>query len=540
MVERTRVIEEAEARQLPVLIDEWWNAPDHRRWIARALRIDLALLTERPELVVPCLHRWCAWPGAAGEAAFYNERPEVPAEAAALRDAMQGWRPGVPWLRSLRPPPIPLDAGVLEEYRTSIPGELAFSADGEAVGVAGEEGAIAWDRRTGRRLASPVRALGVAPRARRWQRDHASTWGTLIFASEERRVAIDISDDEIARDFWELGPDLVLVDLDDIEMEHRAALVDLSRGRIVGNSAGRCRAVAMMPGGGAIAIGTDDGIDVLDLETGQARSSWTAPNVSAVAVAPDGLIASRSGNVIRVWEPAVAAARTCGRVWTRFWTEAEFSADGARLVTGAALCDARTGALLARLDVNTPGWLMGGPPDRCQRLTTTAFAQIIPFGLTLWDARDGTPLEQDDQRRAGHSDVVAFDAIGRHHAIASEDGRLSVHRLRGGEQVFTLAVPRVEALGFSSDGTRVWWQNEQGERWVVELPGPDEDGPLPVRRLSEGEPVPAEPAPREVAVADGLLVAGGMAIPCDDPAAVTSLDGRYFASRTSHYALEDD
>ena len=48
-----RVIDEAEAGQLPVLIDDWLMAGDARHWIARALRVDLAVLVDRPELVVP-------------------------------------------------------------------------------------------------------------------------------------------------------------------------------------------------------------------------------------------------------------------------------------------------------------------------------------------------------------------------------------------------------------------------------------------------------------------------------------------------------
>lgn len=544
MVERTRIVEEAEARQLPTLIDEWWDAPDHRRWLARALRIDLALLTERPDLVVPCLHRLCAWPGAPGEAAFYRQRSAPPPEAAALREVMQGWQPGAPWQRALRPPAVPLDAGVVEEYRTSIEGELAFSADGAAIGVIGEDGAIGWERATGRRLTSPRHFLHARPRSRRWQ-DLASTWGTLVFASEERRVAIDISDDEIARSSWELGPGLVLVDLDDIEMEHRPTLIDLARGRIVWQSSGECQACALLPGRGELAIALAGGIEVLDLETGQVRGSWAVPDVSALAVAPDGLIATRSHSVIRAWNRDIAAAHTCSLAGTWGWDfderPAEFSIDGARLITGNLLCDAPTGALVAHLDARPPrGFLMGGPPRHYHRLTTTVFAQII-FGVTLWDTRDGTCLVEDQDRHASASDLIAFDAIGLHHAIAYERGGIRVYRLRSGERVFDHAAADVKSLGFSPDGASLWWETLPGVRWIVELPGtssPPGDNPT-ARQLSGAEPVPAEPEPRWVKPEDGLLIAGAAAIPCDDPRVVASLDGRQLAGLTSHYALEE-
>ena len=42
----SRVIDEADARQLPSLIAEWSDGSETQRWIARALRIDQALLTE--------------------------------------------------------------------------------------------------------------------------------------------------------------------------------------------------------------------------------------------------------------------------------------------------------------------------------------------------------------------------------------------------------------------------------------------------------------------------------------------------------------
>jgi hypothetical protein len=431
---------------------------------------------------------------------------------------------------------VPLDAGVLEEYRTSAPGALAFSADGETIGVADEAGAVAWERATGRPHTSPARALAAAPRTRRWQKDRASTWGMLVFASEERRVAVAISEDENMGDSWEIGPDLVLVDLLHYELVHQLALVDLARERVAWLAPGHGRAVARMPGGDAIAVGTDTGIAVLDLETGEERVAWSARGVSDLAVAPGGLIASRSSGVIRVWDPAIASAHPCALTGLGGWTPAQFSPDGARLLTGGLLCDGRTGALVASLPVNSPdSWLEGSPPRHCQRLTNTVFAEIIPFHLTLWDARDGAQLLRDDQRRARDRDVVAFAPTGRYHAIAREDGALEVRRLRGGEVMYSQRVADIAALGFSLDGERLWWQTESGERWVLDALSTAAPAARPLR---DDEPTPAEPEPHRFAIHDGLLVAGSAAIPCDDAEAVASRDRRYFASPTSHHALE--
>ena len=137
-----RVRDEAEARQLPALIADWTGAPALRGRIARALRIDLALLEARPELALPCAYR-----------------------RAPFQDTQLLTRP---WLRALR---RPTDDGTREEYRTGADGPIAFSADAAAIGVVG---AIAWERVTGR--AADPRLL-VAPRRPRWE--HDARWGAF-------------------------------------------------------------------------------------------------------------------------------------------------------------------------------------------------------------------------------------------------------------------------------------------------------------------------------------------------------------------------
>src|SRR5207248_11045016 len=93
-----------------------------------------------------------AWLGSADEAAFYRTLPPAPPDAAELHAllAPDAIGRGRAWLRALRPPEVPLDAGVVEEYRTAIEGAVRFSDDGATIGVVGAAGAIAWDRATGR------------------------------------------------------------------------------------------------------------------------------------------------------------------------------------------------------------------------------------------------------------------------------------------------------------------------------------------------------------------------------------------------------
>src|SRR6188768_2114633 len=183
-----RILDEAHARQLPALIDEWSRATDERRWIARALRIDLALLTERPELVIPCLYRRCA---IADEDGFYAKRAPAP-DLAALRATVRSFTSHVtsPWLRALRPPTIPIDGAVIEEYRTSANGELWISDDGEQIGV----GDVAWERSTGRRVTVTQRPVADAPRT--WQTGRANHWGRMVLEGPDDTI-IDV---ELRRD----------------------------------------------------------------------------------------------------------------------------------------------------------------------------------------------------------------------------------------------------------------------------------------------------------------------------------------------------
>jgi hypothetical protein len=548
------VIEEAEARQLPAVIDEWWDAPDARRWLARALRIDLALLTERPELVVPCLHRRCAWPGDPAEAAFYAERPEVPPDAAALRELVAGWRPGRPWLRALRPPPIPLDGGVLEEYRTSQPGEVRFSDDAQTIAVVGDGGATAWERATGRRVAGARAHLPAAEAPARWRIGRDSGWGRLVLESDDHRLELAYGEEDfLDQGLRQLTDELVLVWGFDMH-----GLVDVRTARLLWISPGNVDDVKLSPDGGRLWRAGAGAVEVSRLATGEVLGAWPVPGVRGLAPASDGTVATSSPGVVRVWDPDLAARSRARLAATTGWTATQFSPDGTRLVTGGLLCDARTGAAIAAMDVNWPeSWLMGGPPAGCQRLTDGGFVEIMPDYLRIWDARDGALVVDDPGRRGLSPDAVAFDARGARYAFVQDAGRrarglgdptldqrLIVRALRSGELLLDAGVvhlARVDrgfgygfALGFSPDGAQLWWETEDGERWVLPLVAP-----AAPRRLVEGEPAPCEPEPVTLEVVDGLLTAGGAAIPCDDERVVASPDGRTFAYRSSHYALED-
>ena len=288
-----RVLDEAQARQLPALIADWSDLRA-RRWIARALRIDLALLTAEPELVIPCLYRRCVWPGSEREAECYRQRPPVPDDAVAVRAIMEEWAVewgrGRRWLRALRPPEVAVDGGVVEEYRTSVAGELRVDLDHVAIGP------ITWERATGRR----VEALpGSNPRVS-WRA--TSSAGQLVLESPGRNVVIDRADG-VPEAVFAVSERFVVVAVDGPQYW----LIDLERAQIQWESVGLCTAAVATDH--HVYIASPTRIEARDLATGTRRGAFNAPSPTEIVTAGDGQLATRSGDVIRVWNVHQAMRR---------------------------------------------------------------------------------------------------------------------------------------------------------------------------------------------------------------------------------------
>lgn len=540
-----RVLDEAEARQLPVLIAEWLPAQGARHWLAKGLRLDLAVLHDHPTEVIPCLYRRCAWLGAAAESTFAQARGLLrsypPASAAELRAMVDSWiaswqalAPRRTWLRALRPPPFALDAAIVEEYRTSAVGELAFSADGGELGVHGAAGVVVFERSTGRRVDRAARAprtpcivIGSDP-GRMTLR-----WGeqTLIFA---HRV------DEEATAAYTLDGDLALVNCGvgepdyDGDQETVHYLVDLRAGALRWR-ADRGTGVAAVTGTRVLSAGVHE-LTERDLATGTVTRRWPLADVWDLAATVDH-VAVRDGDVIRVWDLTTLRDKA---VRIHAQGPVEFTPDASRLVTGKLLCDARAGSVIAELRTTVGGWLEGGPPAGNMRLTAAGFVEILPMGLKLWDVNDGHLVVDDRARDANARDGVCFDRVGQYIAIADR-GTLAVHTLRAGAVILEHATTvlregRTFAFGFSDAGDELWWITPDGERWIARL----SHGGVALRRLADHEPLPEETPPATVTITDGCLVIGDVAVPIDDREAVIASDGRAVASRTSHYFVEGE
>jgi len=286
-----RVLDEAQARQLPSLIEDWRDTRA-RRWIARALRIDLALLTAEPELVVPCLLRRCSWPG--------NDDPDdMLAVRELLAEWAAAWRPTGRWFRALRPPEVALDRGVVEEYRTSAAG--ALHADRDRVTIAGS---IAWDRATGRRIDPEI----TRPRTP-WQ-VAASSSGRFAIESVGARIAIEHATEMIAQRVHDVGPGLAIVAGEDLDGP-QYWLVDVEHAKVCWQCAGEC--IAAVADREHVYVASRTVIERRSLASGDRRGAWNTPALSELAIAGHHL-ASRSGDVIRVWNLDEAMRRNSGAV----------------------------------------------------------------------------------------------------------------------------------------------------------------------------------------------------------------------------------
>ena len=520
------MLDEAEARQLPALIAEWSERSDALSWIARALQLDLPLLIERPELVLTCLYRRCHWLG--DREMFYPKRGEAPREAkgaAALVDEWVAARPGR-WLRALRPPRFPLEAAIVEEYRTSIEGDAWFSADSSVIGVAGKDGSrVAWERVTGRR----IDRFPESPTPR-WRHEYAV--GRISLVASDRRLDLSIPDAETASTAFDLGDELFLVETwweeDPYDYYNHAYvlyLVDCSTGRIQWRTEGRARAAIRI---GDTLVTQAEAITTRSLATGATLSSRGFGHSYSGTFSPDGrVIASRDRSVIRIWDLAALAKVEPSRV-----VGGELSPDGTRLLAGAMLCDAQTGAVIAEIPFNGRGeWLEGGPPSNAWELVDNVIVEVMPWRVTIWSSATGEALA-DYQCSAGVRDSVRNDPRGRYLALFRHPDRLRVLDTLSGASLFQATVNVVEprfrdrSFGFSESGDELWWETEQGSFAVpTGAWQPIREAPIPEQRA------------RSIEVTDGLLVVGELAAPMDSAQAESTRDGSIFVG-ADHYRIE--
>lgn len=518
---------EAAARNgtLGELIGELRHDP-YSRWLAAALRVDLAAIVADPALTLQTV-----W--ARGHA------------TPAVRRVLDRWRAengGRPWARALRPPAFPLSGALVEEYRGDFHDAGAVSLTDDTVTVVEEDSATAIDRATG--VTSPA-----SPTAPQWTLDRRAAFGRCRIVDRSGSEVLDLRVNDGDRfltmaSAGEEGGDTAFVggwcgDYDGVVVR-----VDVPGGAVRWRweEPGTYLAtVSYTPDGSRVlAFSTAGRLFVLDGSTGDlVHSGHVGATVGALDPAGTRL-ATVDGSVVRVWDLARLSTGQAGIPGSGSgFAYAMWSPDGGRLLTGSALCDGVDGHLVAVLPLDGAGYLEGGPPSGARAVGRSEVVEFSPEGgMTMWDALSGAPVTRDPARRYSvHRDLlwIAPDARLYVHAPLSA-GTATLLRVSDGEAVADLGDHRISTLTWAPDSTRFTTSHDDGPDrvWTADgtfLHTTDRPGP---RR---GHPYDAHHEGGYMVLTPDDPGLPGYRVACDEPL-IPDPTGTRWASPTTHVTLE--
>jgi WD40 repeat protein len=416
-------------------------APDHPHHrmlglIGEALRRDIHFLERHPETLLQCLWNSCWWYDCP-EAAHHLElsagiEPPWSPSGGPLSVLLGSWRaarerePGRVWLRSLRPPEVPLGTAQKSVFRGHEGGvtSVAVSADGRHVVSGSADGTVrVWDAGSGAQLGcwsdhtGPVRGVAFAPHGDR-----------VVSGSEDGTVRV-----------WDAAAGSLLAC-------HRRP-----EGGVYG--------VAFSPDGRRVAFGGRRSVRVWDPGSGAERvlgEHLGGGGVAAIAFSPDGRRVASGGRdwTVRVWDAERGGQVAC-LSGHRHWVEGVvFSPDGRHLVSASwdrTLClwDLAGGRREARWQGHQHGVLgVAFSPDG-SRVASASEDRTV----RVWDAATGNQLAC----LAGHEHyvtAVAFFPDGRRLATGSVDRSVRVWDLGAASRRVTFHGHEgvIRGLAFSADG----------------------------------------------------------------------------------------
>jgi len=455
-----------------------------RRVVLAALRIDLALIVRAPELLFPCVYNRVYWHGSAEAVAFYGTGTDA---GAPLRAWAERWRAARgrrgAWGRSLRPPEFALLGALREEYRGAVRGKGGprFSRDGQVVGFASTP-ALAWERANGSELTAEAAGQRLDAAGPRFELEWLSeSWGRARVRERHGKalvVDLDVDGDSQFSHVDGLADGTAMFvagwcdDYDGVIA--RIAPADRQvRWRVrVGSS---IHALACDAAGALVAASDGAAVHLLDGTSGATLASVPLA-AHTVALAPDGsLLATCFEDVVQVWDVAALLRERPRRIRGAHegWIGGGFSPDGQRLITGELLCDGRDGRLIARLDLDGPGYLEGGPPTHGRMLADNRFVEMAPMrGVCVWHTSDGTRTLADPSRRYAHWHEIVLSPDARWYVrgrrlggeqpialslCAVDDGRVIAELGPGDPECVVFTPDSGRLLVADSDGLTLWW-----------------------------------------------------------------------------------
>jgi WD40 repeat protein len=467
---------------LPALVAALERQGELSRWLARALRVELATILARPKLAFPCVYNRAFSPERAERSGFGGPARDAPS----LDGMLAGWcaeHGAVPWARSLRPPRFPLTGALREEYRGDYRGTYDLSLDDAFVSARGHA-AVTWDRERSVRV--PVRedrprveagwAIGRLPAADHWGRyriiDRAS--GAVVLDAR-------VNDDDSFQRFT-VTPDRRWIITGGWCGDYEGVVCAFDRQsgalRWRAELTHQVDAVSVSTNGAVIAAFEAGWVTILDSATGGKIARAFVGAGSGALDATGRQLVTRTDHALRVWDVVSLAQDAEGlRDVASGWIDAAFSSDGRRVLTGAALCDAQSGRRIALLNVDGPGYLEGGPPEEARALGNDRFVELCPFGLRAWETEQGSLVVDDDAQGAGLRDAVRMSRDGRHYVRARRDwtrstlGPLAVFSVDSGARVADIAATGVRTFEMSPDGAQLCTGHTDGIVRVFHLPG---------------------------------------------------------------------
>lgn len=394
--------------------------------LARAMARDAALLRRRPDLTLPCVTRLVG---------------HDPALAPLLADWRRAWRAARRgrWLRALTPPMVSVNGPLLAEFvdgagDVRLPEVIAPTPRFELT-----------RERTWGVLACVEFATGT-------------TWSTPVDDDSSFTTLSALDDDDVVAGGWWGDYGGVLA-----RATPRTGVV---RWRIELPHAVETIAIAASAQRAFVHDGRHGYL--VDLTDG-AVLGWTALVDAAVTLTEDAMrLITRRNGVRRLWD-VVGLIDDDSPAPRRGFVAAAFDRDGVLLLQGAALHDARSGALLATLEVDGPNYIEGGPPERGRRVIPDGFVEARPFGLRRWNAT-GAIVVDDEGRRFGLSDLVVFAPDGVRMVFRTRrTEHLTVARTDDGFELARSATPTNDAVEWSPHGRAIAYVSTAGEVRLLRL-----------------------------------------------------------------------